>query len=380
MEVLEKLRGRYARAGQEHKAQIINPVVELFGYHRKAAIRVLRDKPLPSPSVPHVIGRPRLYEPEKLLVPLKTIWLCAHQPCGKLLVAALPEWVPAYEAYHCALGSEVREQLLSASAATLDRLLVPVRVQYRKGRGGTKPGTLLRQQIPVRGGIWEEDKPGYLELDTVALCGGRLDDLHAWMLDGVDICTTWIEARALENRSEAATLTQLQDVEASLPFALLGADSDNGGEFLNWHLLRHWQDRARPVVVTRSRAYHKNDNAHVEQKNWTHIRQWFGYERYDNPEVVPLLNRLCKGPWGQLLNYFCPTMKLKEKRREGSRVVRVYEAPQTPLARVLNSPHVTAEKKRELKEQLSRLNPFALRREIDRQMKEIERVRQLPGT
>jgi len=375
-EVLEKLRPRYGRAGLEHKSKMITQVVELFGYHRKAAIRALGGQRSEEAGVRAVVGRPRRYEPGVLLEPLKAIWLAANQPCGKLLAAAMPLWVPAYESFHRSLGP-ARELLLQASAATLDRLLWPVRARLAKGRGGTKPGTLLRQQIPVRGGLWEEDKPGFLELDTVALCGGRLDDLHAWMLDGVDICTTWVAARALENRGEAATLTQIKDMEAHLPFALLGADSDNGGEFLNWHLLSYWQQRARPVVVTRSRPYHKDDNAHVEQKNWTHIRQWFGYERYDNPEVVPLINVLCQGPWGQLLNYFCPTMKLKEKRREGSRIVRVYDPPQTPLARVLASAHVEPQTKARLQAEAQGINPFALRQETDRQMKQIERRRLL---
>ena len=140
-------------------------------------------------------------------------------------------------------------------------------------------------------------------------------------------------------------------------------------------MLRYWQDRARPVVVTRARAYHKNDNAHIEQKNYTHVRHWLGYERYDNPEVVPLINRLCKGPLHQLLNYFCPTMKLKEKRHEGSRMVRVYDEPQTPLARVLASRQVPVETRRQLRTQREQLNPFALREQIERQRKEIERVR-----
>src|SRR5262245_47542056 len=205
-EVLQKLRPRYARAGLEHKTKIINQVVELFGYHRKAAIRALRAPKLQACSAPAVIGRPRLYAPQSLLPPLKKIWLGANQPCGKLLVAVLPSWVPAYEEFHESLPSAVRQQLLEASAATLDRLLAPVRVQYRRGRARTKPGTLLRQEIPVRGGLWEEDKPGYLEFDTVALCGGHLDDRHAWALNGTDICTTWFAARAIENRGEAATL------------------------------------------------------------------------------------------------------------------------------------------------------------------------------
>jgi len=373
-EVLRKMRSRYETAGMEYKSKLIDEVVELFGYHRKAAIRVLRRRPK-SVAVAYVIGRPREYDPEKLLKPLKAIWLAALQPCGKRLVAALPEWVPAYEQDHHRLDADVRRSLLSASAATLDRLLRPLRVEHRR-RGGTRPGTLLRQEIPIRT-EWTEEGAGYLEMDTVAMWGGCLDDRHAWMFDGVDIETTWVEMRALENRSQMATLKQLQDVEQSLPFALVGLDADNGGEFINHHLLAYAQERARPLALTRGRPYRKNDNAHVEQKNYTHVRQWFGYERHDNPAVVPLMNALCKGALGQLLNLFLPSLKLQSKRREGSRIVRVYGPAQTPLERVLHSSQVPRHKKLELKQLKAQLNPFGLRRQIDHSLEEIDRVRLL---
>jgi hypothetical protein len=308
-EVLGKLRRQYGPAGPEFKRQLLDQAVKLLGYHRKAAIRALR------------------------------------------------------------------ERLLAVSARTLDRLLVPLRVNLRR-RGGTRPGSLLRQSIPVRGG-WDEEGAGWLEVDTMALCGGCLDDRHAWMLDGVDIRTDWTEQRALENRGQHCTLAQLQDVEASLPFPLRGLDSDNGGEFINHHVAAWLQQRRRPVLFTRSRAYRKNDNAHVEQRNWTHVRQHFGYERYDDPAVVPLLNALCKGPLGRLQNHFLPTHKLQGKRREGRRTVRVYGEALTPYARVLAAPEVTAAKKAELRRLHGSLNPFQLGREIERQKKEIEARRLL---
>jgi hypothetical protein len=270
----------------------------------------------------------------------------------------------------------LRECLLAASARTFDRLLAPLRVSLRR-RGGTRPGSLLRQSIPIRG-QWDEEGAGWLEIDTVALCGGALDDRHAWMLDGVDIRTDWTEQRALENRGQHATLTQFRDLEASLPFPLRGVDSDNGGEFINHHLVAELRGRERPVLFTRSRPYRKNDNAHVEQRNWTHVRQHFGYERYDAPAVVPLLNALCKGALGQLLNHFLPTHKLEEKkRRPGKSPLRVYGPAVTPYARVLLAQEVSAEKKAQLRELHARLNPFQLGREIERQKKEIEAQRLL---
>ena len=202
-EVLAKLRRAYPKAGLTCKRQLLDQAVALLGYHRKAAIRALRARLAPSRAPALVRGRPREYDPQKLLPVLKPIWFAALQPCGSRLVALLPESLPAYEVDHRRLDPDLRECLLVASARTLDRLLAPLRVSLRR-RGGTRPGSLLRQSIPIRG-QWDEEGAGWLEIDTVALCGGALDDRHAWMLDGVDIRTDWTEQRALENRSQHAT-------------------------------------------------------------------------------------------------------------------------------------------------------------------------------
>jgi hypothetical protein len=199
-----------------------------------------------------------------LLPILKPIGFAAMQPCGLRLRALLPEWLPAHEADPRRLDADLRHTLLSASPRTLDRLLQPLRVAGRR-RAGTRPGSLLRQSIPI----------------------------HLWMLDSVDIRTDWAGLRALENRSRHCTLAQIRDLEASLPFALRGLDCDNGGEFLNHHRVAWLGQRPRPALLTRARPYRKNDNAHVEQRNWTRVREHFGYERYDNPEVTPRINAAC---------------------------------------------------------------------------------------
>ena len=374
-QVLARLRRRYATAGPIFKSKLLDQAIELLGYHRKAAIRALRATGARPPGPRPVLGRPKTYQADRLLPVLKAIWFAALQPCGRRLHALLPEWLPAYEIDHRQVDKDVRRSLLAASARTLDRLLAPLRVTAQR-RGGTRPGSLLRQSIPVRG-TWTEEGPGWLEVDTVALCGGRLDDLHLWMLDAVDIRTAWTEQRALENRGQHCTLTQIADLEASLPFPLLGLDSDNGGEFINHHLVAYLGQRKNPVLFTRSRPYHKNDNARVEQRNWTHVRQHFGYERYDTPAVTPLLNALCKGPLGQLHNHFLPTHQLKEKRRHEKRIVRIYGPAQTPYARVLLAPTVTKPIKTQLRTLHEQLNPFQLGRDIDRAKKEIEAYRLL---
>jgi len=373
-EVLEKLRRRYQSAGFEHKGKLLDQAQELLGYHRKSAIRALRTaQVLRRPGI--IPGRPRDYEPAKLLPFLRPIWQATDYACGRRLVAMLPEWIPAYEEHERRLPGAVREKLLSASGRTLDRLLEPLRMNEGR-RCLTRPGSLLRHQIPIRGSVWDDGNPGWLEVDTVALCGGSVAGEFVWMVDGVDYATAWVEVRAMWGRGQAGTLAALQDMEASLPFALLGLDSDNGGEFLNYHVMSWLQRRARPVFMTRSRPYKKDDNAHVEQKNWTHIRQWFGYERHDNPEVVELINELVKGPYGQLLNYFHASLKLEGKERKDGRVRRIYGQAQTPLARVLASVEVSAGTKVRLREEKKRLNPFALKQEVARGLKRIAAMRQ----
>src|SRR5439155_18335541 len=374
-EVLTKLRRRYRTAGAEYKRRLLDQAQELFGYHRKAAIRALR-APTVEPGPRIITGRPVEYEPGLLLPWLRPIWEATDYACGVRLAAMLPEWVPAFEAYEKRMPERVRERLMGASGRTLDRLLEPLRGQGA-GRSLTRPGTILRQQIPIRGSLFEEDKAGWIEVDTVALCGGSVAGEFVWMVDGVDYATTWVEVRPIWGRGQVGTLEALQDIEASLPFELLGLDSDNGGEFLNHHVLHWLQKRPRPAFMTRSPPYKTDDSADVEQKNWTHVRQSFGYERYDNPEVVGLMNTMVKGPYGQLLNYFHASLKLERKERKEGRVRRVYGEPQTPLARVLASGQVTEETKARLRRQKARLNPFALKHEVARSLKAIDAMRRL---
>jgi hypothetical protein len=374
-EVLGKMKRRYLRAGKAYKKKLLDQAQELFGYHRKAAIRALR-APERQPGPRLVTGRPVEYEPEVLLPWLKPIWEATDYACGVRLAAMMAEWVPAFEEHEKRIPGAVRERLLAASGRTLERLLAPLRCRGM-GRSLTRPGTILRQQIPIRGSLFEEEKAGWLEVDTVALCGGSVAGEFVWMVDGVDYATTWVEVRPIWGRGQAGTLEALQDIEASLPFELLGLDSDNGGEFLNHHVLQWLQKRPRPVFMTRSRPYKKDDNAHVEQKNWTHVRQCFGYERYDNPEVVGRMSELVKGPYGQLLNFFHASLKLERKERTDGKVRRHYGKPKTPLARVLESAQVTAQAKAKLRQQKARLNPFALKRQVEKSLQAIHAIRRL---
>ncbi len=375
-EVLCKLRSRYVNAGHEHRIKLIDQAVDLMGYHRKSAIRALKSKPKLRMGTGAKAGRPRRYDRQLLLEPLKAIWLAGKQPCGRRLTAMLPDWVPAFEAYHHSLGDGIKEQLLEISSATLDRFLTPLRVEYKPRRRGTAPGTLLRQEIPIRGGAWQESEPGWLEADTVALCGGSSFGEVIWMMDTTDICTTWVEQRAMFGRGRHAAVEQLAAIERDLPFVWLGLDSDNGGEFMNHHVMAWCQkNRAEPIYYTRSRPHHSNDNAHIEQKNWTHVRQWFGYDRHDNPEVTGLMNNLAGGKLRIYQNMFSASLKLESKLRENGKEKRKYGQALTPFARVMASAKVTADKKMELQQLKDRSNPFELAAGIEKELKKIWKAR-----
>jgi hypothetical protein len=285
--------------------------------------------------------------------------------CSKRLKAAIPLWLPFYQLEFGPLPEDTVAKLQRVSSATLDRLLRPLRALHPKGRGSTRPGTLLKNQIPIRTNFWDIDRPGFFEADTVAHCGNSLAGDFVYSLTFTDICSGWTENRAVWGRGSLGVLEQIRHIESQIEFPLLGFDCDNGSEFLNHHLVRYFTDRPKqPALFTRSRPYAKNDNAFVEQKNWTHVRQLLGYDRLDRPALVPLLNDLYANQWTCFTNFFCPTLKLKSKTRLNSKLVRRYETPQTPYERLCASEHVTADAKQRLSERFQALNPFVLQRQI----------------
>ena len=356
---------RYQRVGRRFKSKILDEFCAVCGYTRKYAIGLLSRKPRRRQCKP---GPRRRYDGQ-VLEPLKVIWLAAEQMCSKRLKAALPLWLPFYEQEHGPLVEPVRKKLLQISAASIDRLLKKERARYRgKGLCGTRPGGLLKHQIPIRTDNDDVDRPGFLEADTVAHCGNSLAGDFIWSITFTDIFCQWTENRATWNKGAEGVLGQVKDVEANLPFELLGFDVDNGSEFLCFHLWRYLLDRPRPVPLTRSRPYRKNDQAHVEQKNWTHVRQLLGYQRLEPPELVPLINELYR-TWGLLHNFFCPNLKLLSKTRKGAKTIRKYSPPQTPYQRLLESKHLSQEQKQKLQNRFQQLNPLQLKREIEQKLK-----------
>lgn len=373
MEYLKSIFLRYKKATRKQKTTILNEFCANCGYHRKHAIRTIRTFKRFTKPKPKKRGRSSLYNNPALIKPLKRVWLAAHLPCSKRLKAVLPLWLPYYAYEFEPLAQYTFDLLLRISASSINRALKPIRAKYRgKGRSLTKPGSLLRDQIPIKTNQWDEFRPGFIESDTVHHCGESTDGQYAITVNYTDIASGWTEQRAVWGKGEQGVFTQTKHVEKSLPFPILCFDTDNGGEFLNKHLFKYFTGRKRDSVqFTRSRAYHKNDNAHIEQKNWTHVRQWLGYSRFDNPEVVAPINDLYTSQWCLYHNFFCPSVKLIEKKRIASKVIKRYDKPQTPFQRLLDSSDISDTIKQKLKEQFKGLNPFQLRKAIEIKIEKI---------
>lgn len=308
-------------------------------------------------------GREREYGPE-LAAPLAKIWENLDYLCGKRLVEGLPGALESLERHgELKLGEEARRKLLKMSAATMDRLLSEKRAEYvLKGRSGTKPGTLLKSQIPIRTfSEWDEEKPGFVEMDLVAHDGGSSQGDYLQTLDVTDIHTGWSEQQAVLNKAQTWVFKGFMKIRSRLPFPLLGIDSDNGGEFINHHLVEYCQ--REKLTFTRSRPYRKNDNCFVEQKNYSIVRRAVGHGRYVGTKALEKLNELYT-----LIrlrtNFFLPSMKLLEKQRVGSRVRKKYDAPKTPYQRVLESASVKESVKKVLREQYESVNLAELNRRI----------------
>jgi len=365
--------GRYRRSSKKEKSRLLDECVEATGYNRCYAAWVLNQqgrkvwvkKDLAVVGEVRVKRRRRrcMYD-EPVRRALERIWRMLDYLCGKRLVEALPTVLEALQRWgELRLSVEVREKLLRISAATIDRLLAAEKKKLQlKGRCRTKPGTLLRHQVAVRTyADWDEARPGFVEVDLVAHEGGRARGDYAQTLDMTDVATGWTELAAVPNKAQVWVFEAIQRVRGRLPFPLLGLDSDNGAEFINAHLQRYC--RQEQITFTRSRPYRKNDNCYVEQKNYSVVRRYVGYGRYDSELEVNLLNQLYE-KLRLYVNFFLPSQKLKEKIRCGSRVRKRYHAARTPYQRVLESEQVSARCKQQLEAQYQTLNPAQLHREI----------------
>lgn len=375
-QLLKTVRYHYQRTTSKRKrGQWLDKLCELGGWERKHAIKLLGGQrgPLRLARLGGPARGPRGGSSPKYgavaLGILKALWLCCEQPCGKRLKAVVPLWLPGWERRHGPCQWQVRQQLLSMSAAQMDRRLRVFKVQGSARRPA--PGCSVRSQVPLRTGPWEVKDAGWIEADTVAHCGGNMGGSFAWSLVLTDIHSQWTEARATWNRSDRAIHQRMSQIEAGLPFEILGMDTDNGGEFINGALLRHWRERARPVVVTRSRPYRKNDNAHVEQKNRTHIRALLGHERRDVQQAVESHNQLLID-WSLWNNLYSPSLKLQSKAQDArsGRWKKLYEKEaRTPAQRLLQDAKITPAAKARLRSLLEKHDPLELKESIEKQLR-----------
>jgi len=370
---------RYGQASKKEKTKILDEFVQTTGYHRKYAGWILsnwgkkRWCVIEGKPVQLVVGeakkrrraakRPRTYD-QLVFKALKRVWSIWDYPCGKRMVPVLRNMLALlYKFGELPFDREVDRKLQRISAATIDRMLSREKRMLRlKGRSHTRAGSLLKQQIPVRTfDDWNEKQPGFVEIDLVGHDGGFNAGEFAFTLDLTDVWSGWTEPRAVKNKAQKWTVQALEAIRAQLPFALLGVDSDNGSEFLNAHLLRYCTERK--ITFTRSRPYRKNDNCFVEQKNNDVVRRYAGYKRYEGEQQVAQLNALYDRV-RLFVNFFQPSAKLISKTREGSKVKKVYDEPQTPCQRLLRCEQVPEIAKCRLTEQFDSLNPAALQRSI----------------
>lgn len=375
---------RYRQGSKKVKRQILDEFCETTGYSRGYARFVLRNHGrqvwLRGKRV--VVGdarkrqqrlKPKYYD-EQVVQALIKLWQLLNYLCGKRLVAIMPELIAKLEQFgELRLTPLTKQKLLRISAASVDRLLQPERrKQQLRRRSHTKPGTLLKHQIPIRTfAEWDEAQPGFAEIDLVAHDGGLALGDFCQTLDLTDICTGWTETEAVPNKAQVWVFEAIQTIRQRLPFPLLGLDSDNGSEFVNHELLRYCQKER--ITFTRARPYRKNDNCYVEQKNYSVVRQTVGYQRFDTAAELMVLKQLY-ATLRLYTNFFQPTMKLKSKERFGSRVKKSYYAPQTPYQRVLACTDVTVADKKKLQRQYPSLNPAALKRQLDKYRKELFRL------
>ena len=364
-EYVQAIYPRYRRAARPEKRQILDEFCKVTRYHRKHAIRVLTS---PAPGAARPRHRAITYTAAAIEA-LRTIWAAAGYPWSRRLQALLPLWLP-WARRRLRLRPAIEQQLLAISPRQMDRRLAPYRRQLtRRLYGRTKPGTLLKHHIPLKTDRWDVAVPGFTEIDLVAHCGNLGDGEFVHSLNLTDIHTTWVETAAVLGKSQVVVQAALAELRQALPFRLRGIDSDNGSEFINQHLWDYCQ--AQEIQFTRGRPYKKDDNAHIEQKNWTPVRKLLGYVRYDSPAAQAAIHALYRHELRWFQNFFLPSVRLVRKERVGARIRRRYDAPRTPLDRVLACAEIRPEVATQLRQQRAGLDPFALARTIEQRLESI---------
>ena len=369
-EYLRAIHARYQRSKPEAKGKILDEFCSNCGYNRKYAIRLLSQ---PRPELrpgPRRLRGPSYGRP--VIEVLTRIWEAAGYPWSLRLKALLPVWLP-WLRKRMAISAETERQLLTISARQIDRRLKPRKTDLRRRMyGRTKPGTLLKHHIPIKTDHWDVTSPGFTEIDLVSHSGDCAAGEFAHSFNVTDIHTAWTETRAVMGKGQTGIVAALEDMRHSMPFALRGIDSDNGSEFLNAHLVRYCT--AHDIQFTRGRPYKKDDNAHIEQKNWTHLRKLVGWDRYDSTTAVSLLNDLYRHELRLMMNLFQPSVKLMKKVRVGSRLKRIYDVPRTPLERLITHSEANPDKVAALRQLRDSTDPFVLAKTIEDKLTRIYEI------
>lgn len=372
--ILETFRIRYHRGSKREKSALLDEVCREFQCHRKHGVRLMRKPAAGRRRTPGKRGRRSKYDNAEFLSALHKVRRVMEFRNAEVIKENMSEWLPAIERHYGKFSETVRTNLHSISVATMKRYFRRMREQGGSGLSTTRPSTILRTEVPVRTeSFWDESVPGKMAADTVAHCGSSTEGQYINSLDMVCPVTHWCAQRATWGKGSTGILEETKDIEKSLPFRMIGLHVDNGSEFMNYAYVRYFTNetlRSR-FSMTRSRANRKNDNCHVEQKNWSVVRRYFGYDRLGVAELVPLMNDLYKNELYLYLNHFCRTFKLERKVAIKSRYRRIYGKPQTPYERVLQSPHVEQYVKNRLIEQHKNLDPVLLRIQIERKLKNI---------
>jgi len=372
-ELLEVVRPRYLKASKSEKQRILDELTYATGYHRKHAIRVLKNQ---VQVQNHLKRKPKTYKTiyrGEVVQTLEQIWEICGQICSKRLRPYLPEAIKVLErCKEIEFSKDTKDLLLKISSASIDRCLRPIRCKSSRGLGTTKPGSLLKNLIPVRIFTeWDQERPGFMEIDLVAHCGNTTEGQYLNTLTCTDICTGWTDVTALLHRSQEAVSEAIHLMRQRLPFALLGIDSDNGSEFINDLLYRYCLNEK--ITFTRSRPYKKNDQAHVEQKNWSVVRHTVGYDRWETDQEFAILESI-HADLRLYINFFQPSFKLIAKERIGNKTIKRYDTAKTPYQRVLERKGISLEAKARLMNLYVQLNPAELRRSIDQKTAKLWKI------
>lgn len=371
MKYIEKIYNRYFTASKASRGNILDELCDVCGYNRKYAIWKLHHFSLQKHNKHRVKKNKRVYD-DKVLRIVQSIWESANYPWSTRLKEILRLWLP-WARKRFEMTPQIEHKLISISPSTIDRYLKTKKmILKRRMYGRTKPGTLLRHHIPIKCDHWDVNSPGFVEIDLVSHSGECATGEFIYSLNLTDIYSGWVESRAIMGRGEAGVLNALQDITKVLPFGLVGIDSDNGSEFINYHLLRYCKRQG--IQFTRSRPYKKDDNAHIEQKNWTHIRKLIGWDRYDSLSALEAMNELYRGELRLFMNLYQPSVKLIKTIRIGSRMKRVYDNPITPFDRLLKCEQADPVKLDALKALRNQINPFELSERVNKKLEYIFRL------